>query len=196
MTLQNYAMKLTPVFVSEREITSYCSSLFNEIKENKQTHGRNDQTLMNHVKSGVILETASVKCIGGNLNLKSFNHQDPHTYIYDFECDNNLFEVKKVSKGDTWLNFNLKNHENENDETLIRADFSVFLKWHKQIGYLITGWYDEVPGGYMVHFKWIIDAPSFNQFVKKSNRSFSGKGTTHYYDVRSAISRGKCLSLF
>lgn len=194
MAIREYSKLLNnSVFVTVEEIEDQTQQMFNEIKENNQTFGRTDEQLMKNVTSGVILEKGVEKVLNGTINRQVHNSRNPSTFMYDVEADGNLFEVKSSPVGDAWFNFNLRNTGNANVNELKRADLTTFLRHNNSIDFVVVGYFTPQENGHLVNFKWIMNSKGFERFVKKSRNV--GTGTSHYYDVRQAISFGECLSL-
>ena len=101
----------------------------NEITENGQTHGRDYETMVRHVKSGTILEMACAKALEGEMNPNVFNKEIPQTFAWDVEAQGLMFEVKSSPKGDTWFNFNLHEVQNPSETQLTRVNLSTYLKY-------------------------------------------------------------------
>jgi len=183
----------SPALVTPDEIENQVQEVIEEIKSNNQTHGRDDETLYAHNKSGVILEVGFAKMLGARLNRQAHDYLDPETFAWDLETDEYRFEVKPTRGKDTWFNFNINGATNPSGEQLSRANLTTFLKYTDKVDYLITGWFSEVPDGWLVYPKWIMKASDFKQFVRVSNPS--AKGTTHFYHVKAAIRAGSCKLL-
>lgn len=181
------------IYVSDEDIEGYVFQLINEIIHNGQTHGRTAEQLAQHVTSGVVLEVAALQALGGALNTTPFDPKVPSSYNYDLEVNGKKFEIKSSPPKDKWLNFNLKSQVNANIGKLIRADYSVYTLYYRQLDYLLVGSSVKVEGGHNVKFKWLIHSPSFSRFVKNSRRSHTGKGTTNYYHIPNAITEGACI---
>ena len=182
-----------PQFVTKEEIASQVIQMVHEIKENKQSHGRSDAILTQHVISGCILEVGIAKAVGGEVNRRVHDSRNPHTFAWDVEVDNMKLEVKPSGKGHTWFNFNIKGAHNQSDTKLSSADLTTYIKYKHHTDFLVAAYYEKVEGGWMVTAKWLIDSDQFDKFVNHSNGRSAG--TTHYYHVRNAISNGFCVDL-
>ena len=184
-----------PVIVYDYEISEQINSMVQEIKENNQTHGRNEPTLINHVKSGVILEKGLAKLIGGTINRQAHNFRDPETFAWDVEADGIRFEVKSSPKGDTWFNFNLRSEETASCELLSRVNLSTFLNNLNTVNFLIAGFYEPYgEDGHFVKFKWLMGSRTFPNYIKKS--SARNRGTTNYYHIKQGKQNGHCVELY
>ncbi len=192
----NILIKLRkPIVVTKEDISELSLNLFQEIKENGQTHGRTDEVLMKNCESGVILEVALASLLGGKLNTQKHDPLNPLSFAYDVEVDGSFIEVKPSNKNDRWFNFNISGANNPNEHQLTRANLTTFLKYNRLVDYIVVGYYENTPSGdYLVKFKWIMNAKNFNEYVRVS--SDNGTGTTHYYQSTAAQINGDRLSLF
>ena len=163
-----------------------------EIKKNKQTHGRSDVVLRANVTRGIVLEEMASFLLAGNMNTTEFNHLVPESYAFDFTVEDRTFEVKNVGWGDSWFNFNI----NEDLEVyhITRPILDTFIKNRKLVNYVLIGATSckQDFSDYEIKFKWIIEADTFMEYV---NRSRTKDGTTHYYDVRKATNDGQCMRI-
>lgn len=182
-----------PQFVTEEEISSQVNQMVLEIKENKQTHGRSDAVLTQHVISGCILEVGIAKAVGGKVNRMVHDSRNPQTFAWDVEVRDLNLEIKPSAKGHTWFNFNIKGAHNQSDTQLSSADLTTYLKYTQYTDFLIAAYYEKVAGGWMVYAKWLMNSDRFDTFVHPSRGQSAG--TTHFYHVKNAISKGACIDL-
>lgn len=166
----------------------------NEITENGQTKGRNHQTMINHTKTGTILEMALVKALDGKMNTNVFDKTDPETYAWDVEAYGLRFEVKSSPKNDKkWFNFNLDGYENYSETKMTRANLTTFLKHPEYSDFVVAGYYTDLGDKYLVKFKWLMVSEVFEEFVKRSNPN--SVGTTHYFHTVEAERAKRCVIL-
>jgi len=164
-----------------------------EIKFNLQSNGRSDEELRRDVFSGLVLEHSACKLLSGELNDQKFNHKIRESYAYDLTVDGKRIEVKRVGWNDNWFNFNLKGSQ----FTLKRPFLDTFLNNLDIIDYILVGssyLEDEEKLKAVIKFKWLIDAKSFKHYIKESNKN-KNSYTSHYYDIRSAVSNGDAIIL-
>ena len=181
----------SPVFVSREEINVIAIPQAESIHSKHATrNGRDLEMILRDTIPGTAMELAAAKALNGKLNDAQFNPGVPMSYIYDVEAeDQALFEIKTSPQEDKWLNFNIKGFGRPKGK---RADYSVFTKYNENLDYLLTGYYDIVPEGFIVKFKFLIDSVSFKNYMAESK---SGGMTTHYYNVPQASRDGVCIKL-
>jgi hypothetical protein len=182
-------------FVEDRELVSQVAQMFNEIKENGQENGRDDKVILSHITSGVAIETVAAKLLDAEINRQVHDSRNPETFAYDLKKGDITFEVKPSNREDVWYNFNLREDTHKISKLLYRGDLTTFLKYKDYVDYLIVGYAERKMGGYLVGFKWIIEASSFEIWMKRSGNYSKGVQTTHFYHVKNAERAGVCFSI-
>lgn len=126
----------------------------------------------------IVIEFALAWALKGKRNEKEFNHLDPNTYFYDVTAFSNianrdiLFECKRWKRqGGDFFSYPTKKLK-----TLIKhaekLDFVVAAKLYP---------YDD---HYIIEFKQIMDAPTFNLFLQKSKHNNWESWYNHYKDTK------------
>jgi len=194
--MQEIANKLKGVFsidIHEEPFSSKIYQTINEIKENKQTHGRSNRKLKENVSRGIALEESAGLLLGGEMNSRKFNHTDPETFAYDLTVNGENIEVKNVGWDDVWFNFNI--NEDKTSDNITRPILDTYIKNRNYSKYVLVGacQHGKNFSDFKIKYKWILRSETFMKYFKQSNSYRDG--TTHYYDVRSAIRDGECIKI-
>ena len=165
-----------------------------EIINNDQAHGRSEDTLRAHVRSGAILELTTAGLLNGKMNSAEFDYKNPMSYMFDIEVDGELIEIKSTPYNDTWFNFNIKGEENPSEKQLSRNDLTTFLKHSHKLNYIIVGSVDFEDDRCLVRYKMVADAKNFSKHVKASG-AIGTAGTPNYFHHKQAINARDCVSI-
>ncbi len=161
---------------------------YDEILRNKiPTH---PESLYSDIKIGVITEMAIAEIISGRLNPSpKHDYTDWTTYAYDVLGPNQeLIEVKRISRDDTYIRFNLKNFRKKPKKATY---LDTFIKNCHRLDNLILVDIDFSKG--ILIPKYIIDAKTFKKYVGKGDWSCA---PTHWYNNKLAIKTGHCFKFF
>ena len=158
---------------------------FDEMLRNKNPNHL--ESLYRDTRVGVITETAIAEILGGKINPSSHHdYRDWKTYAYDVLGPNQeLIEVKRISRDDDYVRFNLKNFR----EKPTKATYlDTFIKNCHRLDNLILVDVDFSKG--ILIPKYIIDAKTFKKYVGRGDWLCA---PTHWYNNKWAIKVGDCF---
>lgn len=155
-----------------------------EIKRNNQTHGRNDNSLRNHVSRGLCSELAAADIFECDLNsVQTFDYTNPHTFAYDLISKKNgkHIEVKTLHENNSgmgWLNVNMNGDKKQGVDYGVYPDVQTAVKNSQYIDYII--FVENVNN--VVTVKYIFDMNDFKSNLRMSKRTLPKSNSTHYLD--------------